>query len=243
VTPKQQKDGIWITYPVPQTVPKISLPQQPPTILLEQKICNLLPAYGPELWSKLSHNEEPTTPDLAEYIMNAAGPLLLVSDASQNAQQRSAFSWTISTPTSELWTGAGTSPGTQCDAHSGRAEGYGLLAAFTFLENYLQVTNPCFPSTPPIILGYCDNSGLIQQVTTLQANQILNPASTITNDYDLANKIHQTIWHILMPVKLQHVKGHQDQNTLVKDLPYEAQLNIACDKRARDNLKTLPTNT
>jgi len=89
---KQQKDGIWITYPVPQTVPKISLPQQPPTILLEQKICNLLPAYGPKLWSKLSHNKEPTTPDLAEYITNATGPLLLISDASQNAQQRSAFS-------------------------------------------------------------------------------------------------------------------------------------------------------
>ncbi len=162
--------------------------------------------------------------------MHATGPLLLISDASQNMQQWSAFSWTISTPTSELWTGAGTSPGTQCDAHSGRAKGYGLLAAFTFLEKYLQVTNPRFQGTPPTIFGYCDNSGLIQQVTTLQANQIPNPASTITNDYDLANEIHQTIQRIPMPVKLQHVQGHQDQNTPVKDLPYKVQLNIACDE-------------
>jgi len=230
VTPEQQKGGIRITYPVPQTVPETNPPQQPPTILLETKIRNLLPDYGPELWSKLTRNDKPAIPDLADYLTQATGPLLLVSDASQNAQQRSAFSWTISTPTSELWTGAGTSPGTQRNAHSGRAEGYGILAAFTFLEKYLQVTNPRFQSKPPTIFGYCDNSGLIQQVNTLQANKIPNPASTITNDYDLANEIHQTIRHIPMPVKLQHVKGHQDQNIPVKDLPYEVQLNIACDE-------------
>ncbi len=94
-----------------------------------------------------------------------------------------------------------------------------------------------------------NNSRLLQQLRSyptsnnLQANQIPNPASTITNDYDLANKIHQTIQHILLPVKLQHVKGHQNQNTLVKNLPYKAQLNIACNKRACNNPKTLPMNT
>jgi len=64
----------------------------------------------------------------------------------------------------------------------------------------------------------------------------------ITNNYDLSNKIHQTISRIPFPIKLLHVKGHQDNNTLVAKLPYEAQLNIACNDRARQNLVELLIN-
>jgi len=93
------------------------------------------------------------------------------------------------------------------------------------------------------VFGYYDNSGLIQQVTSLQTNQIPNPSITITNDYNLTNKIYKTIHHLPMPVKLQHIKGHQDQKTLVEELPYEVQLNIACNEQAQENLKNLPLNT
>jgi len=43
------------------------------------------------------------------------------------------------------------------------------------------------------ICGFCDNSGLIQQVQALQDNKIPNPSQAISNDYDLINKIYQTI--------------------------------------------------
>jgi len=65
----------------------------------------------------------------------------------------------------------------------------------------------------------------------------------MTNNYDLANKIYQTIHQLPMPVKLQHIKGHQEKKTLVEELPHEAQLNITCDKRAQENLKNLSLNT
>jgi len=43
-------------------------------------------------------------------------------------------------------------------------------------------------------------------------------------------------------IKLYHVKGHQDQDKPIEELPYPAQLNIACDKQARITLNTLPIN-
>jgi len=99
-----------------------------------------------------------------------------------------------------------------------------------------------YPLTPMTIHGFCDNSGLIQQVQALQDNKIPNPSQAISNDYDLINKIYQTIKCLPVPVKLQHVKGHQDKAPPPADLPYKAQLNILCDSRARNNLETLPLN-
>jgi len=64
----------------------------------------------------------------------------------------------------------------------------------------------------------------------------------MANDYNLTNESYQTIQRLPIPLTLQHIKGHQDQNTKIEDLPTEAQLNIACDKQARDNLKTFPIN-
>jgi len=83
---------------------------------------------------------------------------------------------------------------------------------------------------PATINGYCDNSGLIQQIQALQNETGPNLSQTLSNDYDLSNEIHQTIRWIPIPVILRHVKGHQDNNTDIEDLPHEAQLNIACDE-------------
>jgi len=241
VTPKQQKK--MDSGPTTQS-PNIILKHKPshhqPLSISNNKyaISSL-----PKLWSILNCSNNPSTLDLNEYITHEQGTLLIVSNASLNAQQWSAFSWAISSTNSELWTGGGTSPETQHDVHSGRTKGYGLLAALTFFEKYLQAMETCIPPQPATILGYCDNSGLIQQVMSLQTNQILNPSLAITNNYDLANEIYQSIHHLPMPVKLKHVKGHQDQKTPIEELPYEAQLNIACNKQARENLKNLPFNT
>jgi len=146
----------------------------------------------------------------------------------------------ISTQKSKLWIGSGTCPGTQRDAHSGRSEGYELLAAMIFLEKYIEATDPTMPPTPISIQGFCDNAGLIQQVHALQENHIPNPPQALINAHDLTNKIYQTIKRLPVPVILKHVKGHQDKNSPPEDLPYEAQLNILCGDRARETLETLP---
>jgi len=208
--------------PYPIKSPEIPSPN------LITNIRRSLPTYAPKLWSKLVPNPPDVLTHLTEHLSQNKGKLLIVSYASLNAQHRSAFSWTIATASTELWNGARTSPSTQHDTHSRQSEGYGILAAFTFIKKYIQVLNTQLPLDPPTIHGYCDNSGLIQLVMALQSINIPNPSRTIANDYDLSNEIHQTILRIPFPVQLHHIKGHQDDKTKIKDLPYEAQLNIAC---------------
>jgi len=84
-------------------------------------------------------------------------------------------------------------PSTPCNAHSNHSEGYELLAALTFLEKYIIATAPTMPIKLIPIQGFCNNAGLIQQVQTLQDNQIPNPLLSLTNNHDLINEIYQTI--------------------------------------------------
>jgi len=140
------------------------------------------PQYAPKLWSTVEPTHQQPSMRLVDQVLQSPNPIYLVSNASLNNQKRGAFSWMIATMTQELWNGSGMVPGPQCNAHSGQTEGYGLLAGFTFLEHYLiqtQVTNDQMRAT---IQAYCDNSGLIQQITKMQNSQIPNPNwSTMTS--------------------------------------------------------------
>jgi len=242
ITHETQCNGFWITLPVLPIPPIPHAPVITTTGSTLRRIQSKLPSYAPELWTSIDPAPNQSVLTLQQYLTAATGSLLVVSDASLNSQQQSAFSWVISTTTQVLWTGGGTVPGSQRDVHSGRAEGFGLLAAFSFLEQYLSHLPATPLASPPQIEGYCNNSGLIQQVTKMLTNHIPNPSWAIAYDYDLHNEIFQTIRRIPLPVSLHHVKGHQDQNTPVQDLPYEAQLNIDCDKQARINLASFPIN-
>jgi len=99
--------------------PRIQPPPsiQPPT--LKGKICQLLPVHAPQLWAQLRSHPNHPPEHLAHYINQDPGQILVVTNASLNAQKFSTFSWTIATTTQDLWTGDGTVPGTHCDAHSG----------------------------------------------------------------------------------------------------------------------------
>jgi len=131
-----------------------------------------------------------------------------------------------SVSTNELWNRAGTVPGMQCGTHSGRAEGYGFLATLTFLEHYCNHAQITVNLVKATIQAYCNNLGLIQKINQMLINQIPNPSWATANNYDLHVKIFQTIWQIPIPISLYHVKGHQDDETPVDQLPYAAQLNI-----------------
>jgi len=111
-----------------------------------------------------------------------------------------------------------------------------------FLEKYLVATQANPPPNCAPIKVYCDNLGVIQQVSYLQGRQIPNPNDTITNDYDLAQEIFTVIQRIQTPITLHHVKGHQDEKQPITELTHEAQLNITCDKKAREALENYPEN-
>jgi len=69
------------------------------------------------------------------------------------------------------------------------SQGFGVLAAFTFLETYIKLTVANEPATRPNIQGHCNNLGLIQQLETMCTSKLFNPAWTIANDYNLYTKI------------------------------------------------------
>jgi len=179
---------------------------------------------------------------LACCLINQSARIKIVSDASLNARKRGAFHWIIATSQTELWHGSGTIPGIQRDNHSGRAEGFGLLAAMTFLEKYMIATQTIPPTNSKPIDGYCDNLGVIQQIAYLQDRRIPNPNDTVANDYDLAKEIFATIQRIPIPIEMHHVKGHQDDKQTIDELSHEAKLNIICDEKAREALQNYPEN-
>jgi len=236
-----QRNGFCISLPVPRIPPTIAPPitTVPHTIL--GKIQSSLPPNLQALWTLKPHSKYPIK-SLTQYISQDKGQILIVTDASLNTQKFSTFSWTIATATHKLWIGEGAIPGTRCGAHSGWSEGYGFLSAMIFLKKYLQATNYLPNESTHPIVGYCNNLGLIQLITAMQTNKLPNPLLAISNDYDLTNKIFQMILCIPVTITLSHVKGHHDNNTLTEELPYPAQLNIACDKHTWSALATLPIN-
>jgi len=138
VTIEPLKKGFRIAIPR-HSIPTPAAParhQTPATLV--GKIRKNLPIYATELWTNLNHNDDTLPTYLAMYLSQNNGQLTIVSDASLNNQNYSAFAWIIASPNIELWNGTGTVPCSPQDAHSGRAEGFGLLAAVTFLESYIQ---------------------------------------------------------------------------------------------------------
>jgi len=123
-------------------------------------------------------------------------------------------------------------PGPIDDTYSGRAEAYGLLAAITFIQFYVQCYEHQVP--PQTIPCYCDNSSVITNLTSMQNCVIVRPNDTTNNDYDLYAAITAEAvkcW----PLKLAyiHVKGHQDQHK-DRSLTIEEAHNVECDSAAKN---------
>jgi len=95
LTTELQRQGFRIGTPV-HPIPNLPQPQpspQPPSLI--SKIRKLLPAYAPALWTNLTANPDYSTDHLSQHITQNKGQLLIVTDASLNAQKFSTFSWII----------------------------------------------------------------------------------------------------------------------------------------------------
>jgi len=119
---------------------------------------------------------------LSKHIQQNKGQLIIVSDTSLNTQHCSAFSWTIATTTTELWTGAGTSPSTQRDAHSRWSEGCGFLSAFTFLKNTFKPQICISHLTPQLLLDIA--------ITLVSSNKSMHSKP---KPFQIPHKLYQMI--------------------------------------------------
>jgi len=169
-------------------------------------------------------------------ILSAKQTVMIVSDASVQKNGQSRFAWLVAHGSDILWRGLGLAPGPHDDTYLGRAEAYGLLAAIGFLRFYLHCYENKVPSQ--LLPCYCDNSGVITNLTSMRECVVKRPNDTTNDDYDLYAEITATAAQC-RPIRLQyiHVKGHQDTNKN-QQLTTEALHNIDCDNAAKKYVRT-----
>jgi len=154
----------------------------------------------------------------------------------QNSKQ-SGFAWVINHKDTKLWQGVGVAPGPVADIYSGRAKAFGLIAGLTFLQHYVASYEPShFKATP--LCCYCDNLGVVTNITALLTPPITRPNDTMNDDWDVYMAISKLAWECypLQP-KFFHVKGHQDSDPNWQ-LTQPEQLNVECDKQAKSYTTT-----
>ena len=85
----------------------------------------------------------------------------------------------------------------------------------------------------------CDNSGLLQQVSTIEPEPGLR--RYLYSEADVELQIFDTLKQLHANPTYINVKSRQDQSIPVKDLSWRSQLNVRCDEMASETLKTLDT--
>jgi hypothetical protein len=79
---------------------------------------------------------------------------------------------------------------------------------------------------------YCDNLGLIQKINSRLRFRDWYPNETISSDWDVLQSIVSTIRLFPKRPQIEHVRGHQDNDTSYDRLSLEAQLNVDADAAA-----------
>jgi len=136
-------------------------------------------------------------------------PIMIVSDASVKKSGQSGFAWVIAEELTPLWRGLGLALGPEEDIYSGRAEAFGLLAAITFLTQYISTFDTPIP--PTTVECFCDNLGVITTLTNMQENPTVRPNDTTANDHDIYLEITAAATRChLLSIQYLYIPGHQD---------------------------------
>jgi hypothetical protein len=110
-----------------------------------------------------------------------------------------------------------------------RTEGYGFLSVSRFL---FHIQDFCACTDKWVIKMMTDNQGLLTRVMTEMQYETPFPNITLLLDWDITNKISQSLRNLHSSTILTHVKGHQDDHRQYCDLPLDAQLNVDADTEA-----------
>jgi len=158
-------------------------------------------------------------------------PIMIVSDASVQKLGQSRFEGVIAKEHTPLWHGMGLAPGLEEDIYSGRAEAFGILAAITFLTNYiLQFDLPLPPTT---MNCFCNNLGVIITLTMMQETTISHPNDTTADDHDIYLEITATATRCTnLALSYQYIPGHQDTKAN-RPLTIQEYHNVKCNRLAK----------
>jgi len=159
-------------------------------------------------------------------------PIMIVSDASVQKSGQSRFVWVIAEEHTPLWCGMGLAPGPEEDIYSGRAEAFGLLAAISFLTNYISQFDPPIP--PTTVDCFCNNLGVIATLTAMQETTISRPNDTTADDHDIYLEITATVTRCTnLALSYQYVPGHQDTKANRPLTTIQEYHNMECDQLAK----------
>ena len=111
-----------------------------------------------------------------------------------------------------------------------RAEAYGFLSWVQFLNLLHKYHTIQWPEYLQLY-QYTDSESLLIRINKLQMQEIPPPNMTLLEDWDIVSMIVD-ILNQLPSYELHHVKGHQDDNEQVTELPLPAQLNVEADHLA-----------
>ena len=181
------------------------------------------------LWTRqlLPHLSVFCTP--ASFLCFAADPdehLVACSDGSVLNNQGT-FGWTFCQANNiQIATCRGPAFGTPMNSY--RSECYGILSFTTFLVLMQQFIKAPISD----VTLYCDNKAAVKIIAKLRnLPHPTFPNDTLRPSWDILQAIITNISQ-LENFQLLHVKGHQDDDDSLDDLPLEALLNIQADELA-----------
>jgi hypothetical protein len=139
----------------------------------------------------------------------------------------STFGWVVAINKMIIATGKGPAQAHPSLVESFRLEGYGLTSACLFLTNLIRKFK--FDLEELRCTIYIDNKSLIQRMESFRAKTNI-PRWNLRPDEDICKAAAELLRQL--PVKIQHIKSHQDKNQSLENLPFEALLNTMADKEA-----------
>ncbi|KAI2511880.1 hypothetical protein MHU86_2396 [Fragilaria crotonensis] len=189
---------------------------------------------------------DPWEEDLLRYTSTSYDPRMTVlelqdgffagCDGSSKHNTQGAFGWMISAPTGErMASGNGPSRGATVDSY--RAECSGMLAILRFLIRLAEYSEMFGEWTGTI---GTDSQSLLDRLFGKQKEgqepleyvaTHLQPLDVLTPEWDLLIEIQASLRR-LPDIRLQYVKGHQDNDTPYQRLSLMSQLNVDADKLA-----------
>jgi hypothetical protein len=121
-----------------------------------------------------------------------------------------------------------------------RSEGIGQLALLVvFIEVYItyylldDLPEPAAtPDSEPWLRIATDNKGLIERIQTGLETQKIFASAALRPEYDVVNEILEITKRLALPLKWEHVKGHQDEKRKWYELTEMETLNIKADNHA-----------
>jgi len=137
---------------------------------------------------------------------------MLVSNASVQRNKQSRFAWVINHGDNTIWTGMGLALGDAEDMYLGRVEAFGVLAGLLFFSYYTLCYQPNqYKGTS--LHCFCDNLGIITNVTELCQSHIPRPNDATADDRNVYVAICKAA-RKCKPIRttFNHVKGHQDKD-------------------------------